>query len=74
MQKLRHLRDEVTIAINKLKARHPQALLSIEAISAVVNMDMLSSDEIEETSQEKRRSDGHRKTKKEKIRREKKST
>ena len=34
----RHSREEVTEAVNKLKARHPTALLTIEDLSSVVNM------------------------------------
>ena len=34
----RHSREEVTAAINRLKSRHPSALLTIEDLSSVVNM------------------------------------
>lgn len=34
----RHSREEVTSAINKLKSRHPQALLTVEDMAAVVEL------------------------------------
>lgn len=40
----RHSREEVTDAINKLKARHPSALLTVEESQHVMNM-AIESDE-----------------------------
>lgn len=34
----RYSRDEVTAAINKLKAKHPAALLTVEDFSSIINM------------------------------------
>lgn len=38
MARTNHSREEVKTAINKLKAKYPQTLLTIEDLSAVVNM------------------------------------
>lgn len=41
----RHSREEVTEAVNKLKARHPQALLTVEYLVSVVDKEEDSSGE-----------------------------
>lgn len=40
----RHSRDEVTAAVKKIKAQHPEFLLTTDEIAAVVSMDSFSSD------------------------------
>lgn len=47
----RHSRDEVTKAIDKLKAKQPHALLSVEDLATVFNMSSFSSED-EDSSDE----------------------
>lgn len=46
----RHSREEVTTAVNKLKEKHPNAFVTVEDLSAVVNM-VLNDSENDEASE-----------------------